>query len=402
MKRRLNKVTPDASLAWLIHPVRTDDFLSDYFENKPLLIQPEDPDRYSDLISVDQIDKMIASTELPPRTLQMARQTPPVYTDDFCYEDGVIDRTGVLREYQRGATLILPQLQHRHAGLKAFCMALEAEFSCHVQTNIYLTPPNNQGFSSHYDNHDVFVMQVSGRKRWRIYEKPLYNPYRGEAFNSQAHKPGNVAHEFILEPGECVYIPRGWMHDAESLDEAPSLHITVGLITKTWADLMLESLSEFALRDAEFRQSLPVGFAREDDRSHPALQAKMKQRFSHLVTRFADNANFEDTFELFLQNFLRTRDTNTRSSLAQAFSSDNQNMAFRKRHLAQCVIRDEGANLLLICAAGDLRFDHSLESGIDKMMSGGTFDKSDFHSADDADIEDTIQRLLASGVIETV
>lgn len=402
MQQKLNKVTPEASLGWLVHPVKTDDFLSGYFESKPLHSQPDDPSRYCDLISIDEIDEMIASTELPPRALQMARQQPPVYTQDFCYEDGVIDRTGVLREYQRGATLILPQLQHRHAGLKAFCMALEAELSCHVQTNIYLTPPNNQGFSSHYDNHDVFVLQVSGRKRWRIYEKPLYNPYRGEAFDSKAHKPGKVAHEFILEPGECVYIPRGWMHDAESLDEAPSLHITVGLITKTWADLMLESLSEFALRDAEFRQSLPVGFARENQENHSALQAEMKQQFAHLVARFADNANFDDTFELFLQNFLRTRDTSTRHSLLQAFSGDALDMTFRKRKLAQCVIRDEGDKLLLICAAGDFRFDHSLEAGLDKMMSGVTFNRLDFRLADDASIETAFQRLLASGVIEKV
>ena len=47
----------------------------------------------------------------------------------------------------------------------------------------------------------------------------------------------------------------------------PSLHITVGLITKTWADLLLESISELALSEPDFRRSLPAGFAaREFDR----------------------------------------------------------------------------------------------------------------------------------------
>jgi ribosomal protein L16 Arg81 hydroxylase len=38
-----------------------------------------------------------------------------------------------------------------------------------VQTNIYLTPASNQGFRTHYDNHDVMVVQVEGEKLWRFY-----------------------------------------------------------------------------------------------------------------------------------------------------------------------------------------------------------------------------------------
>ena len=54
------------------------------------------------------------------------------------------------------------------------------------------------------------------------------------------------------------------MHDAENVGDEPSLHITVGLITKTWADLLLESISELALTSPDFRRSLPAGFADRD------------------------------------------------------------------------------------------------------------------------------------------
>jgi hypothetical protein len=42
------------------------------------------------------------------------------------------------------------------------------------------------------------------------------------------------------------------------------VYFTVGLITKTWADLMLEAVSELALDEPAFRQSLPPGFANRD------------------------------------------------------------------------------------------------------------------------------------------
>ncbi len=54
--------------------------------------------------------------------------------------------------------------------------------------------------------------------------------------------------EFVLKAGECAYVPRGLMHDASTHGDEPSLHITLGLIVKTWADLMLEAVSEVALR----------------------------------------------------------------------------------------------------------------------------------------------------------
>lgn len=133
MIERLLNETQGSMLDTLIGPVvSSTEFLASYYEKQPLLSQPGDPERYSSLISIDQIDDMLSSTELPARALQMARKEPPVYREDFSFEDGVIDRTGVLNEYQNGATVILPQLQHRHPVLKQFCMALEAELSCHV------------------------------------------------------------------------------------------------------------------------------------------------------------------------------------------------------------------------------------------------------------------------------
>ena len=85
--------------------------------------------------------------------------------------------------------------------------------------------------------------------------------FRGEGFELGQHEPGELRQEFVLKPGDCAYVPRGLMHDAQTSGDKASLHITVGLITRTWADLMLEAVSEVALRSPELRRSLPVGFA---------------------------------------------------------------------------------------------------------------------------------------------
>ena len=67
----------------------------------------------------------------------------------------------------------------------------------------------------------------SGAKAWRLYGAPVEIPYRGEEFELTRHEPGEVTETFTLSAGDCVYIPRGLMHDAENVGDEPSLHITV-------------------------------------------------------------------------------------------------------------------------------------------------------------------------------
>ena len=64
---------------------------------------------------------------------------------------------------------VFAQLEGSHQALFECVRSLEREFSTRFQANIYLTPGNAQGFHPHYDSHDVFVVQLQGTKRWRVW-----------------------------------------------------------------------------------------------------------------------------------------------------------------------------------------------------------------------------------------
>lgn len=201
--------------------------------------------------------------------------------------------------------------------LAAFCRALEHEFSSRFQTNIYLTPGRAQGFKPHYDSHDVFVLQVSGSKHWRIFDTPVAMPLRGQQFNPAEHPPGEVSLEFDLHPGDMCYIPRGIMHDAVSSDEhEPSLHITTGVLGRTWTDLLLEALSAACLRDPAFRRTLPVGFALPGFDRAPARAV-----FRQLVQSFAASAELDsaldEAMDQFVDDLITTRHPLLRGQMEQ-------------------------------------------------------------------------------------
>jgi hypothetical protein len=387
-------VSPVGALDFLIAPLKTDAFFETVFEQTHLHAPGTDRNRFAPLISLDAIDRILAEDLLREGDLSMARAEPRLPDRAWLREDGLVDRGEVARLYQQGATLILPQLQARHRPLADLCRALEAVFSCPVQTNIYLTPPNAQGFQTHYDNHDVLVLQVEGSKRWRLYDAPVGTPYRGERFTPGRFAQTEPRVELVLNPGDVLYVPRGLMHDAvnEGTDEA-SLHITTGLLLKTWADFLLEAVSEAALRTPQLRRALPPGHAR--GAVSPGVFAKT---FAEALEAVGKNADIEAVLGLFTDTALTSRPADTRGALT--FGPVTAETRLKRRALIALDLVDDGDHVALVAPGGALSFDAAAEAGLDRLLKGETIRLADFSALDDAKAREVMERLIVYGAAE--
>ena len=137
------------SFEWLIEPVPPEVFFKDYYEKKALLIEGKDPARFSSLLSLEEIDRYLAtSSPCHPDVflVDAARELKP---DDYAFpESGRIDLPRAYQLFNSGATISLGQMHERLPSLAALCRAVERTFSSHFQTNIYLSPRNAQGFKT--------------------------------------------------------------------------------------------------------------------------------------------------------------------------------------------------------------------------------------------------------------
>ena len=384
-------------LGKLIGPLGVSEFLQGYYELKPFHSPRESSREFDSLISLKKLDHLLATSELPPASIDMARSKPPISRSNFTFKSGNIDRGAVVRHYQDGATIIFPQLNLAVEELANFCRTLEFELSCKVQTNVYLTPQNSQGFKTHYDDHDVFILQVHGKKNWNLYQQAVEKPFRGEPFNSSEHAAGKLDLNFTMEPGDCLYIPRGYMHDATNVGDQPSLHITVGLLVKKWADLMLEVLSEVAVNNPEFRESLPVGFARNDFDPSNA-----KQYFKKLMNLFASEADFGNVYDLFKQEYYRTRKPNLKGALVQSSVGIDAASFFRIRENFQYALEVEGEQTIIACAGGDLKFSAAASASLTSAFSGAPFKGELFAGLANNEGEEILQKLIAFGAVEQI
>ena len=115
--------------------------------------------------------------------------------------------------------------------------SLERVFRVRIQVNAYAGWRTSHGFDLHWDDHDVFILQIAGRKKWKVYGMTRKYPLARDV-EPATDKPDTPLWEGMLEDGDLLYIPRGWWHVATPLDE-PTLHLTVGVNNPNGADLLV-------------------------------------------------------------------------------------------------------------------------------------------------------------------
>ena len=263
----------DSVLARLI-AVDWDRFADRYWGQQPLLSPAADlPGGLTQLLSADSIDELVSQRGLRTPFLRVARNGTTLADRAFTAPGGVgagisdqVSDDRLVRLFADGSTLVLQALHRFWPPIIEFCQRLAAELGHPVQANAYITPPQNQGFSAHYDVHDVFVVQIDGEKQWQIHRPILDSPLRDQPWNDrkaavqqQAQVPALM--EARLRPGDCLYLPRGYLHAATALGGV-STHLTLGV--HVWTryaiaeQLMRQALSSLA-ENPDLRTSLPLG-----------------------------------------------------------------------------------------------------------------------------------------------
>lgn len=254
--------------------VPLDEFAGRHWSREPLLSRAADlPRSFDDLFSADAVDELVAGRGLRTPFLRMAKEGTTLADRSFTRGGGIgaaiadqASDDAVLQHFSDGATLVLQGLHRTWRPVIDFSQALAADLGHPVQVNAYVTPPENTGFSDHYDVHDVFVLQVAGEKRWRIRPPVHQLPLRDEPWTDRraAVEEAALAPPLIEEtfaPGDCLYLPRGYLHSATALG-GTSIHLTIGVHAWTRrhvADELVRAAVTRASRSTRLREALPLG-----------------------------------------------------------------------------------------------------------------------------------------------
>ena len=284
----------ERALELTLAPIAVEAFLAEHWERRPLVVARGERGRFDAVLSSADVEWLICSARIRTPAFRLVKAGTQIpsreYTRDEPWGAGsfteMADPQRVASEFVDGATIVLQALHLQWPAAAVFCRELEAALGVAVQANAYHTPAAAQGFPVHHDTHDVFVLQVEGRKRWLVYEPLLELPLRDQRWTQELGDPGEPVRDLTLEAGDTLYLPRGWPHEAITSD-SESLHLTIGMHAHSWLDAAGAALADCA-HDVELRRS--IGAAGE--RGVEGLLARLDQALDPELVRARARGRF--------------------------------------------------------------------------------------------------------------
>lgn len=178
-----------------------------------------------------------------------------------------------------------------------------------IESTVFLSPPKSKSTPIHYDTSDVFAMQLSGCKLWRIYKptNTLPSPKsQGQTFSSD--KSLSYFGSFLLEPGDFLYLPRGWIHKVNNPGREPSIHISLSAF--------------FTSKRSLFKNLLLEAYASIS--SDPTLLHRVTKSES---VKNGMRANFTDLFSSLEENFHKLLERDMSPHFDYCLNGSNQRTA---------------------------------------------------------------------------
>ncbi|MGY4197847.1 JmjC domain-containing protein [Bradyrhizobium sp. USDA 4520] len=236
----------------LISPISQSEFLDKFWEKDVLHVSRKDSSYFSLLRNEQSLEETIQLFCREWGDVSLARAGTSAA--ECPYVSDPPDLRVIAKAFREKYTVVVNDLQLKNVGVAHLCRSIERAFFCRANVNAYLTNADSQGLKAHYDDDDVFILQLKGKKTWKIYRDHVELPIAKMAYVDALNRDSPYD-MYELLPGDLLYLPRGVFHEAAT-EASVSLHLTVSLSTLRWVDLVCELVQASAEVDVDLRRSL--------------------------------------------------------------------------------------------------------------------------------------------------
>ena len=224
-------VTEPLTLLGGISPER---FMKQYWHKKPLLVRQ----------AIPQVQPVMGRTELFELAARDEVQSRLVIQDGGSWrlKHGPFQRRALPPLKRPGWTLLVQGVDLQQELAHALVQAFRFVPDCRLDDLMISFATDGGGVGPHFDSYDVFLLQVQGRRRWRI--------GRQKDLSLQADVPLKIlAHfapeqEFLLEAGDMLYLPPRYAHDGVAVGDC--MTCSIGFRAPQQGELARELLQRLA------------------------------------------------------------------------------------------------------------------------------------------------------------
>jgi 50S ribosomal protein L16 3-hydroxylase len=197
---------------------------------------------------------------------------------------GPFARSALPRLRERGWTLLVHGVDLHHDGAHALLRKFRFLPDARLDDLMISWASDGGGVGPHVDSYDVFLLQASGERRWRIARR--FDPTLDERAPLKVLRRFEAEQEFVLAPGDLLYLPPNWAHEGVAVG-GNCMTCSIGMRAPQRGSLA----AELAQRLAETHDdSTLYRDARQDATAAPASIPATLARFgAQAVRRLATN-----------------------------------------------------------------------------------------------------------------
>jgi lysine-specific demethylase/histidyl-hydroxylase NO66 len=264
-----------ADLAGLIAPLSVGAFREHLAQRVPLLLRSDGD--VATLLDWDSFFDAALGDDFPARRLRVtkeARQLPTVF---YRYR-GRVKRDAIAKVMEAGGSVIAYDLHRFVPALARLVASAEAEIGEHIVGAAIAGTGEHGALPAHYDDGDLLIIQIAGRKRWVVHADPMIDPVVGAPQVRSDAAPVPLL-DTMLAPGDMLLLPAGYRHHCMVAAER-SLHVGLffyPLTAPRVLDLMMRAMFESPAARHPIR-----GDADMDAALEAALRQQLLERIERL------------------------------------------------------------------------------------------------------------------------
>lgn len=209
----------------LLGGISVDEFLREYWQKKPLLIRQAIPG-FKGLLDPDQLAVLACNEDAQARLVQFKR-------GKWNLQHGPFDEADFSTLGKSGWTILVQGINHFLP--EAADLLQRFNFIPHSRLDDLMVSyaPKNGGVGPHFDSYDVFLLQGYGHRRWQISAQQDRSLIPDAPLRIlQNFTP---EHDWVLEPGDMLYLPPHWAHNGIAMDNC--MTYSIGFRTPSYHEL---------------------------------------------------------------------------------------------------------------------------------------------------------------------
>jgi 50S ribosomal protein L16 3-hydroxylase len=218
-------------------------FLRDYWQKKPLLIRQAFPN-YQAPLAPEDLAGLACEEGVLARLVRYERKK-----DQWTVKTGPFPEAEFPRLPKKDWTLLVQDMDKWDADVRTLLDRFDFLPRWRLDDIMISFAAPGGSVGPHVDQYDVFLLQAQGRRRWQIDNDPDAPREFREDVELKLLKQFTPSHEWVLEPGDMLYLPPGVPHHGEAVDAC--LTFSVGMrapshseLLSDWADGLLQRLPD--------------------------------------------------------------------------------------------------------------------------------------------------------------